>query len=391
MHPARGRSLRSVVFPILILAAATAATAVSPASPAPPPEAAAPWGVAGSASSSGNCAEWMPKVAAAGVSAVRLFPEWRALEPSPGKWTWEPADALLKAAGDNRIEVNAILMGSLPWGKSGPHAFPMGHLDDWSDYVSAAAGHCKGRVRYWEVWNEGNGGFNDEHHTATDYAKLAAAAYAAAKKADPDARVGLSVASFDPAYLDQAIRAMARQGTPGRFDFLAVHPYEIADGLADPDGEIPYLWMTRSLRDMLHGAAPIGKTSKSGSPKSADSWAGTAGKSHRGRRGQGPGQALHDGPCPGYSADGVVRGPGPGRRRPGLRPARPGRPAEGVLQRLEDHDGPPRPDPQVSRLARCRRRQARVRICLPRAPRPRCWSRGCRRQERTRRSHSLGT
>jgi polysaccharide biosynthesis protein PslG len=61
--------------------------------------------------------------------------------------------------------------------------------------------------------------------------------------------VGLTVASFDAPYLNQAILALAKAGRPNSFDFLCIHPYEIADGLAAPDGEVPFLWMTRLLRD----------------------------------------------------------------------------------------------------------------------------------------------
>src|SRR5262249_24246191 len=121
---------------------------------------------------------------------------------------------------------------------------------------STVVDRYKHQIHYWEVWNEGNGGFNDDHHTTLDYAKLAAATYAAAKKADPNAQVGLTVASFDAPYLDQTIRALAKAGTPNCFDYLCIHPYEIADGLVDPDGEIPYLWMTHSLRAMLKASAP---------------------------------------------------------------------------------------------------------------------------------------
>ena len=221
--------------------------------PAPKPSV-APWGISSSAGSMRNHSEWLPKMAAAGVSTVRLFPEWRDIEPKRGTWKWDRADALVKDAGENKIEINGILMGSPPEAKA-IHAFPMADLDGWSKYVAAAVGRYK-QIRYWEVWNEGNGGFNDLHHTTDDYAKLAAATYAAGKGANPSAKVGLSVASFDAPYLNQAILAMAKQGKPNSFDHLCIHPYEIADGLADPDGEIPFLWMTHLLRDMLKASAP---------------------------------------------------------------------------------------------------------------------------------------
>ena len=214
-----------------------------------------PWGISSSASSFRNHEEWFPKMMDAGVTTIRLFPEWSTFEPKPEMWNWSDGDRLIKSAIDHKLEINAILMGSRPGSKSS-HTFPMDDLDGWSRYVSTVVGRYKRQIHYWEVWNEGNGGFNDGHHTTTDYARLAIATYEAARKADPKSQIGLTVASFDAPYLHQAIRSMAAQGKPNCFDFLCIHPYEIADGLSETDGEVPFLWMNRILRSMLKAAAP---------------------------------------------------------------------------------------------------------------------------------------
>jgi hypothetical protein len=215
----------------------------------------APWGVSASSSSYRDRDHWFPRMSAAGVTMVRLFPEWNSFEPERGKWNWEPGDALLKSAGDHNLEINAILMGAAH-GAKGIHTFPVDNLDDWSRFVTTVVGRYHKRIRHWEVWNEGNGGFNDGQHTTIDYAKLAVATYQAARKADPQARLGLTVASFDVPYLQQTLLEMAKTGHPAAFDYLCVHPYEIADGLADPDGEVPLLWMASILKDMLKSTAP---------------------------------------------------------------------------------------------------------------------------------------
>jgi hypothetical protein len=238
-----------------VLALSSVPSVPAQADKAESPAAAIPWGISSSSSSSRNAAEWLPKMAAAGVATVRLFPEWSILEPTRGTWRWEPADVLVNEAGKHKIEINAILMGSPPGSKKA-HAFPMNDLDGWSTFVATTVKRYQGRVRYWEVWNEGNGGFNDDHHTTADYAKLALTTYTAVKKSDANAKVGLSVASFDAPYLHQTILALAKAGHPNSFDYLCIHPYEIADGLGEPDGEVPFLWMARSLRDMLKRSAP---------------------------------------------------------------------------------------------------------------------------------------
>ncbi len=213
------------------------------------------WGVSSSASGSRNHAEWFPKMAEAGVTTVRLFPEWNGIEREEDLWNWDQADTILRNAEESNLEINGILMGSPP-GSQAVHTFPMENLEDWSRYVSTTVGRYKGRIEWWEVWNEGNGGFNDGRHTTADYAKLAATTYAAAKQANPESKIGLTVASYDPAYLQQAILAMKQQGRPDSFDYLCIHPYELADGLARTDGEIPFLWMSRLMRDMLRETAP---------------------------------------------------------------------------------------------------------------------------------------
>jgi len=214
-----------------------------------------PWGISSSSSGMSNVREWMPRLHDAGGTSARLFPEWRGLEPRSGQWNWSRADALVQTAEKNQLRINAILMGSVPWSSEKAHTFPMSDLNAWSNFVAQSVAHYKESIHYWEVWNEGNGGFNDGRHTAMDYAKLAAAAYAAAKNSDPTAQVGLTTASFDPAYLYHAIVAQKQSGTPA-FDYLCIHPYEIADGIGYPDGEVPYLWMTSLLRDVLKASAP---------------------------------------------------------------------------------------------------------------------------------------
>lgn len=229
-------------------------TSAQPEAPKQQP-AATPWGISSSSSAFRDHTEWFPKMAEAGITTVRLFPEWRSFEPKRGTWKWDDGDKLVKTAADNKLEINAILMGSAHGAKGG-HTFPIDNLDDWSKYVSAVVGRYHKHIHYWEVWNEGNGGFNDGKHTTTDYAKLAITTYEAAKKADPNAKVGLSVASFDAPYLNQTALAMAKAGKPNSFDYLCIHPYEIADGLNDVDGEIPFLWMSYTLREALKGSAP---------------------------------------------------------------------------------------------------------------------------------------
>jgi len=218
-----------------------------------------PWGITTSASSTRTVAEWMPKMSEAGVRWARMFLEWSGIEKPKGTFHFEGADKLVAAAEANNVEISGLVFGNAPWAKGGFHAFPMNNLEDWTEYARTIADHYKGRIHYWEVWNEGNGGFNDGHNVTADYAKMLAAAYAGVKKGDPEAKVGIDVASFDAAYIGQVIRDLATAGMPGSFDYLCIHPYETFGLIGDVDGEVPYLWMMRMLRDELKALAPAGK------------------------------------------------------------------------------------------------------------------------------------
>ena len=54
-----------------------------------------------------------------------------------------------------------------------------------------------------------------------------------------------------PTSASPPLPAQAANGKPGQFDYICIHPYETLGNLNDPDGEIPYLWMTKMLRDEL--------------------------------------------------------------------------------------------------------------------------------------------
>jgi hypothetical protein len=100
-------------------------------------------------------------------------------------------------------------------------------------------------IKYWEIWNEFDGSFA-EGGTPEMYAELVREASLAAKKIDPAAKIGMSVANFDVRFLEAAINA----GAANYFDYICVHPYEILSGLSD-GGEPAFLNMTATLRKML--------------------------------------------------------------------------------------------------------------------------------------------
>jgi hypothetical protein len=213
------------------------------------PEALNPFGVGSSAESSGLYASWMPKMAAAGAKWVRVFPDWNQIQPSAGTWNWSLMDGMLGAAASNQLNLSGLFLYNAAWANTNAGTFPTNALPAWSAYVSNVVRHAAGRVRYWEVWNEPEN-FAPKG-TAADYACIVTNAYNAAKAADPAAQIGLSVASVDILYLEQALQA----GAADHFDYICVHPYETL-GTVRYGQEAQYLSIVPTIRKMLGARNP---------------------------------------------------------------------------------------------------------------------------------------
>jgi hypothetical protein len=89
---------------------------------------------------------------------------WSVLEPKKGQWDFTRLDAIVAhAPPDVRI---ILMLGQTPdWASTGPEekgAYGMGSaymprdIGDWRDYLQTVGTRYKGRIKYWEVWNECN-------------------------------------------------------------------------------------------------------------------------------------------------------------------------------------------------------------------------------------------
>ncbi len=78
-------------------------------------------------------------------------------------------------------------------------------------------------------------------------------AYDAAKAIDPKIPVAIAAKSVDINYLEQAIKA----GAKDHFDLISLHPYEVLNGIADNQGsEALYMSIVPTLRKMLEMQNP---------------------------------------------------------------------------------------------------------------------------------------
>lgn len=207
-----------------------------------------PWGVASGAEWFSDFSRFNPMLRTAGVRWLRGFYEWQDVQPRPGIWNFAHVDRLVRDAKANDIGLVYGLAYLASWASAdgGTRKFPIKDIQFWRDYVKGMVGRYHGDIKYWEVWNEFNGSFA-EGGTPQIYAELVREASIVAKNIDPTARIGISVANFDVGFLDAAIKA----GASGHFDYLCVHPYEKLEALRNEGGEIAFLSMTTTLRQML--------------------------------------------------------------------------------------------------------------------------------------------
>jgi hypothetical protein len=239
----------TVVFAVLVLGVPSSADSTKSAhqQAGDPRDDLSSWGVASGAEWFSAYPVFNPMLKRAGVRWLRGSYEWQTIQPKQGDWNFTLPDRLIENARANGIHLTGVFAYFAPWASAdgGTRKFPIKDIQFWRDYVEGMVKRYHSDIKYWEVWNEFNGSFA-VGGTPGMYAELVREASFAAKKIDPTAKIGMSVANFDVRFLDAAIKA----GAANYFDYICVHPYEILGRLSD-GGEPAFLSMTTTLRSML--------------------------------------------------------------------------------------------------------------------------------------------
>jgi hypothetical protein len=153
------------------------------------------------------------------LTATRLHSSTR------GRYRWRSFDRVVDAERRSGLHVFGLLDYSNTWGYPNhgymPHAAIRRLAANFATYAYAVARHFRGRIRYWQIWNEPDRTvFWKPAANAADYARLLDAAYRAVKRADPrDVVVLAGTTDVDMPFIHAVLRA------GGRFDVVAVHPY----------------------------------------------------------------------------------------------------------------------------------------------------------------------
>lgn len=187
-----------------------------------------PWGVAAHPL---RPVEWesIGKVKAlcreAGIRWMRTDFSFSYICQSPDTLYFDKYDQLLEQLQQGGMQVLPILQG-YDWEikNKRPQAWPLyQHPEEWRRYVRATVQRYHHRLKYWEIWNEQDGGFWKPKPDAAQYVALLKIAYEEIKAIDPTCQVVIGgLVSWNAPYLQDMYKA----GAKGYFDILAVHPYQ---------------------------------------------------------------------------------------------------------------------------------------------------------------------
>ncbi|MFQ6100608.1 MAG: hypothetical protein ACE5OS_05160 [Anaerolineae bacterium] len=168
----------------------------------------------------------------------------------PHRSAWEKYDHIVGLAEQYGLEVIPRLSNPPAWTRAlsdtiGTHA-PPDDLADWGDYVYAVVSRYRGRVRYYQLWNEPNiyPEWGERPVDPEGYTQLLCEGYRRAKEADPDAVV-ISGALAPTVSLHPGpgaalglnefvfLQRMYNAGAADCFDILAVNDYLLWSGPTD--------------------------------------------------------------------------------------------------------------------------------------------------------------
>ena len=170
-----------------------------------------------------------------GAKWARVQTGWSRCEPEKGRYEFEWLEEIV----DNLLAVGVepffcLSFGNQVYMPDVPHESAVGYVPlyygeegktAWANYVRSLAERFRGKVRYWEVWNEPNipQFWHPSKPDGAKYAELVKITAAAVREGYPDAKiVGGAMSKMDPPFLEAALKA----GMAEEIDAFSFHPYQ---------------------------------------------------------------------------------------------------------------------------------------------------------------------
>lgn len=178
------------------------------------------------------------RIREAGGTCVRLQASPRDIEPEQGKRNWDEFDNDLALALKYDQEPIVCIVNTPAWASPTDeathlYAYRTELLPEFADFCTDLARRTKGKVKFFQLWNEQNGCgwyFFEGFNRADEYLPVLKVCYDALKKGNPDCI--LSMGSLDdaegnaPIFIRKTYAEQKKQEIAGPiFDVISDHPY----------------------------------------------------------------------------------------------------------------------------------------------------------------------
>ena len=169
----------------------------------------------------GDMEERLRLMREAGIKWGRQDFTWSRIEKEPGVYDWQGYDALVEACRGHGL----LLFGNLAYAPKFHDPLTAEGVEAYCAFAREAVRRYRGKVSFWQIWNEPNGGF--WKGTPEQYAALLAAAGRAIHEASAEARVlGLNMAFCDVLWAERILKLVPYDC----FDIACFHPYRPPSG-----------------------------------------------------------------------------------------------------------------------------------------------------------------
>ena len=192
----------------------------------------------------------------AGIGWMKQMFSWEEIEQRPGYYfddkfktsTWKKYDEIVDLAEQHGMRIIARVDRPPAWARQDNRlsTAPPDKLEDYANFVKTLVSRYKGRVQYYQIWNEPNiwPEWGDQAINPAEYVEMLKLAYTKAKEADPNVVIlsaplaqTLEKSERNLSELD-FLTAMYEAGARDYFDILAANAYgfdEPPDTPANPD------------------------------------------------------------------------------------------------------------------------------------------------------------
>ena len=221
-------------------------------------------------------------LARAGIGLIRQEIQWVEIEPhakgvyidNHGEDSWAKFDRIVDLAQGFGIEVLARLDRPPPWATPGFNPqdhpsiqMPPADFTDFADFAAAVAARYRGKVKYFQIWNEPNlfGEWGGRPPDPAAYLEMLREVGAAVRDANPDAVIVLAglapTIETGPDNLSDLLflERLYLLGARGAFDVASSMSYGLFTGPRDPRIEAPRTNFPRAVlwREIMeaHGDA----------------------------------------------------------------------------------------------------------------------------------------